>query len=84
MLKKFYSDIYWYSFKSTEEIEAFFYENSDYLQLLDDGNGELELETKFFDRPDRYFLNEDGMYQVGDKVIKAFAEGTIVADVKHK
>lgn len=79
--EEIYKNIDMDCFGSTDEIIAYVEENNEYLQLIDDGNGELELETTFYDRADRYFLNKDKMYQIGDTVIKAFETGTVKASI---
>ena len=70
------------NFKSKEEVVSFVEKNSEYLQLIEDENGEFELETKFWNRSNRYFLNENNMYQVGDSVYKVLATGTIIGNTK--
>ncbi|MBN1116431.1 MAG: hypothetical protein JXA77_04475 [Bacteroidales bacterium] len=80
--EEFYSTIDFEKFHSFEEIKSFVSCNSKYLQLNKDSNSEFELETKFYNRADRYMLNEDHMYQIGDSIFKVFDEGTIIADSK--
>jgi hypothetical protein len=77
--ERFYKSIDPNKFKSNDEIKQFVDENSSYLQLIEDKNGELELETKFFNRIERYFLNKDNMFQIGDSVYKVFESATIIA-----
>jgi len=71
------------NFNTTDEIKDFVKRNSQYLQLKDDGNGELEMETVLGSSVDRYVITESKMYQISDRVYKVFEEGTISTDLKN-
>jgi len=75
---EFYKSINMDDFKSLEEIKSFVKANSNYLQLIEDENGELELETKLYKSPNRYLLNNYRMFQIGDTVFKEFESGIIM------
>lgn len=70
------------NFKSTEEVKEFVTKNSKYLQFVEDEKGELELETKFYNTAERYFFNNEKIFQIGDTVFKVFEEGTVKASFK--
>ena len=53
-------------FKSVEQVKDFLASNSEYLQLIEDEDGELTLETLLFKNPNRYFINKDKMFQIND------------------
>lgn len=79
--EEFYRSIRIEDFKTTDDIMSFVEANSQYLQLIKDEDGELTLETKFYKRSDRYLLNEDMMYQVGDTIVKVLEQGVALASV---
>ncbi|HNW51286.1 MAG TPA: hypothetical protein PKH79_09400 [Prolixibacteraceae bacterium] len=71
------------TFKTTNEIKAFVQKNSNYLQFIEDDNGELELEIRFHNRADRYVQNKDNMYQIGETIYKVFNEGTVSSSIEN-
>lgn len=79
MCDELYNNIDPLGFKSTEEVKEFVTKNSKYLQFVEDEKGELELETKFYNRIDRYFFNNEKIFQIGDTVFKVLEEGTVKA-----
>lgn len=76
----FYRDIDFESFKSVEEFKSFVNNNSNYLQLIEDDNGELELETKYYNLPERYLINKSHMVQVGENIHRYFKEGIVITN----
>lgn len=68
------------SFKNYEQVKEFVKENEDYFQLIEEENGEYILETKNFDKPFKYILNKDDMFQIGNKVFKAFSNCLVSID----
>ena len=72
----FYRSVNFEKFKSKEELIDFVESNSSYLQIIDE-DGELYVETVNQKGADRFILNKDNMYQIGDKYYKAYAEGVI-------
>jgi hypothetical protein len=54
--------------------------NNEYLQLIEEENGEYTLETKYYNILYKYFLNQDRIFQVGDKMYKAYSECLISVD----
>lgn len=80
--EEFYKKIKLDDFKTMDEIKCFIEENSNFLQLIEDENHELYLETKFYNRTDRYFLNKHNIFQIGDSVYKILKTGTVIASSK--
>lgn len=80
---QFYGSIDFDNFTSLEEFKSFVVENSSYIELVTDNEGELSLQTIFEDRTDRFFLNDNHMYQIGDIVYKAVAEGTVSTNIEN-
>jgi len=70
-------------YKSIEEVRAAVAQHSDYLQLIQDENGEYELETKLYQSPTKYIVNVDKMYQVKDTLVKTLEEYTILTPEKN-
>jgi hypothetical protein len=69
---KLYKSIDPESFNSRDEIVQFVENNSDLL-LLEEQDGEYSVETILKDNPFRYFMNEDHIFQVGEKYYKVFS-----------
>ncbi|HKM93924.1 MAG TPA: hypothetical protein VJY41_09745, partial [Prolixibacteraceae bacterium] len=80
---KFYKSIDFEGFKSKSELEKFVKENSKYIEVVEDEYGEFSVEQKFNSRNDRIFLNSNHVYQIGNKVHKAFDEGTAIVDSEN-
>lgn len=78
-----YNNINPEEFKSMEEIKSFVAANSEYLQLIEEENGDLTLEIALFRNPNRYLLNKDRMFQVGNRVYKAFEGATVSSEPKN-
>jgi hypothetical protein len=55
--EKFYANINPKKFKSAEEIMKYVEKNSDFLQLVEDGNGQYELDTRLSETPFRFLAN---------------------------
>lgn len=58
-------------FTNENEVRTFVNEHQDYLQL-NTRNGELYLETPLIDNLEKYLVNKDRLYQIGDQVYKVF------------
>ena len=65
---------------SEQDILSFVNNNSKYLQLIEK-DGDTYLETIFHNNKNRFILNSDYLFQVGDKVHKIFANGEIIANI---
>ncbi len=76
--RKFYKSIDFEGFKSKNELEKFVIMNSDYIEIIEDEQGEFSIEQKLSDRNDRFFLNKNHVYQIGNVIYKALDEGTAV------
>ena len=72
------------SFQTQDEIFEFVAENSDYLELVTDQNGDVYLETKLRNNEYRYIVNEDKMYVINDRVYKVFNEGEISTKIENR
>jgi len=70
-------------YKSIEEVRAAVAQHSDYLQIIQEENGEYSVETKLYESPTRYIVNEDLMYQVKDTLVKTLEEYTILTPEKN-
>ncbi len=68
-------------FTTKEEIFSFVEKNKNLLNFIDDGNGELELETILHNFPQRYLLNIDQMVQIDTIAFKFLNEGVFACDV---
>ncbi|PKL71053.1 MAG: hypothetical protein CVV29_12645 [Methanobacteriales archaeon HGW-Methanobacteriales-2] len=77
--ERLYESIDQEKFKSIDEVKSFVEQHRNLIKLGVDDNGEYEMDTKHCDMPERYFLNESRMYQVGDSVYKVFDNIKIVA-----
>lgn len=79
---QFYKNIDFEGFKSIKELNNFVEKNSKYLELVEDDDGELSLVKKFENRADRFFLNQNHLYQIGDVIYKAVEKGTVKAGLE--
>jgi hypothetical protein len=70
-------------YKSLDEIKAAIAAYPDYLQLVDLGDGEYAVETKLYESPTRYIINEEKMYQIEETLVKTLEEATIFTDVEN-
>lgn len=70
-------------FLSEEDITKFVEMNSEYLQFIDI-DGELYLETVLYDNPNRYLINDDKVFQIGEYVYKVFADGMVRTNQNYK
>lgn len=77
--ERFYQTIDFESLQSEADFHQLVADHGDYLQLVEDEDGELTLETRYYNHPARYLINREGMVLVGDTVVKVFEEGTFKA-----
>lgn len=80
---EFYKSIEPEKFENKEEMMRFLNENSKYLQIIEEENGEITVEPLLDEYTERYFINKDNMFQIGNKVIKIFPEGKVSCDVSN-
>ena len=73
--EKFYQSIDFESFHSKEELLDFVANHPEYLQTMDDGNGEIEIESKFYNFPQRYFANTNQMFEIENTTFKILENG---------
>jgi hypothetical protein len=66
-------------FSNTDDVKFFVSEHRNLLQLIPEDNGEYTLETKFYNSPARYFINEDGMFQINKTICKVFDNKIVMA-----
>ncbi|MBI9069050.1 MAG: hypothetical protein JEZ09_17265 [Salinivirgaceae bacterium] len=71
------------SFKSLDDLKDFVSINDEYLQLIEDENGEYTLETKYYYLANKYIMNNDNMYQINNTVYKVFNSGIASAPIEH-
>lgn len=55
-----------------------------YFQLTQEENGEYTFESALWDNIDRYFVNSDMMYQIGNRVYKVLMSGTISSGLQNE
>lgn len=77
--EQFYQSIDFESFQDEGDIHQLVAENSDFLRLVEDEDGELMLETRYYNLPYRYLINRDGVAIIGDSVAKFFDSGVFKA-----
>jgi len=70
-------------YKSIEEVRAAVAQHSDYLQLIQDENGDYTLETKLENSDLQYIVNDEYMLQVKDTLIKVLLNTEISDPVKN-
>src|SRR5690606_4431173 len=70
-------------FSNFEELKSFVNQNSEYVQLVEDENGELELQPVLAGNSERYFINKERMFQVGNTVYKVFKDGLASTDKEN-
>jgi hypothetical protein len=73
-----YNNINPEDFKSIEEVKTFVAKNSEYLQLIEDENGELTLETVLFKNPNRYLVGKNKMFKINKSVYRIFDDATVM------
>lgn len=73
---RFYQGIAPASFKTEEELIAFYNMNVAYLDTVIDENGEVAVYPKWHDNLFRYVANDDGMFIVGKYVSRIYKHGT--------
>ena len=78
---EFYNSIEPEEFKNKEELISFLQENSKYLQMVEEENGEISVEPLLDEYTERYFVNKDNMFRIGNKAIKLFPEGKVSCKV---
>ena len=72
------------SLQTDEEIDAFVEEHNEYVQLMEDYDGESLYVPRLFDHPFRYFITkEDRIFQIEDTYIKVFESGIVSTDVDY-
>ena len=78
----FYSSIDIEQFTTTEEAISFIQNNNQYIQLVEDENGDLYCEVVEFDNPMRYIMNENKMYIVGDTVYRLLEKQYVTSHIE--
>jgi hypothetical protein len=79
---EFYSEIDFDEFESLEAIKAFAATN-DFIAVIEDYDGEIIFEKTLASNRNRYFINSDGLFQIGDFVYKAFEDGTASTHINN-
>jgi hypothetical protein len=70
------------NFKSIADVRNALTTHSEYLQLLEN-NEEYTLETKLYDSPFKYIVNNEKMYQVQDTLVKVLENAVISAPIEN-
>lgn len=81
--KRFYETIDPEAFSSIDEVKQFVANNSNFLILVEDGNGEYELDTRLSSNSFAIFANLDGLFQVDDKIFKVYENAVLSVDVQE-
>lgn len=74
---EFYATIEPQNFKTMEDVNAFVSTNSDKVKIYENKAGDKYCEVQEFDNSERYLMNKDRMYIVGDSVVRKFDEGSV-------
>jgi hypothetical protein len=67
---QFYYSIDPESFQNIDELREFVAKNSKFVKLVYDEDGEYQVMTLHNENSDRYFMNIDGVFQVGERLYK--------------
>ena len=67
-------------FTDLDGVKMFVEKNNKYFQLIEEDNGEYTLETKNYNNPWKYLVNEDNMFQVGSKLYKVYSNSLLLVD----
>ncbi|MFZ4726452.1 MAG: hypothetical protein ACOYMD_13540 [Paludibacter sp.] len=78
-----YSNSHPENFTTIEQFKKLVENNSAFLLLEKQENGEFSLETVISKSPFRYFANLERMYQIDDKIYKVLEEGIISTNSKN-
>jgi len=78
----FYDEMDADGFESKEELVSFI-NNSKYLELVTQDNGDLFIVTKNSDSRYRYFMNEDQIFTVEKKAVKVFGLKTLITSIDN-
>ena len=81
--EEIYFSINFDELSSLEEFKTLVNENSKYLQLVKNEENKYELEHHLFKSPERYTINENRMFQIGDTVYKSFNTHFAYTNVKN-
>ncbi|KAF0129874.1 MAG: hypothetical protein FD155_2118 [Bacteroidetes bacterium] len=79
----FYKNIDFEAFQSASEIIQFVNENSQYLKMTTDENGEITVDPLLIDNPFKVFTNEDHIFIIGDSAFKAFENFTLGSNMAN-
>lgn len=70
-------------FKTLDEIKEFVNANSTFIELYKDANGELYCVPKELENNERFLMNKDKMYIVGETVYKKFDKGFVTTKIEN-
>ncbi len=80
---EFYITIVPENFKSMEDILRFAEENSKYLQIEIDEDGETSIMPTNFHSTEKFIMNENKMYQIGNTVYRVFDNGVVSTSLEN-
>jgi hypothetical protein len=77
------ADLIYYSvnpedFKTIEEMKDFVSENSKYLHFVTSESGDTSVETKHFNSPFRYFINDEKIFKIENRIYKVVQDEVVV------
>lgn len=78
--EEFYESINFENFKTNEEILAFVQANSNYIELVEDGDGEMYIEPIHARSPFKYLMNEDCIMEIDGAIYKVFEDGLVATN----
>jgi hypothetical protein len=82
MCDEFYDKIDFDEFESLEAIKVFAATN-DFIAVIEDYDGEIIFEKTLATNRNRFFINSDRLFQIGDYVYKAFEDGTAATHISN-
>ncbi len=67
-------------YRNKEEFYNYVSDNGRYLQLIEDELGEISFETTLCDYTERFFANNDQIFQIDNNIYKVFENGIVKTD----
>jgi hypothetical protein len=80
--EKFLDNVDPENFKNIDEIKNFIEQHNNYIQLIEE-DGEYSVQTIYYNTPLRFFMNEEGIFQVGKYVFKVFDKAEVTTSIQN-
>jgi len=80
---EFYNNINFESFKSQEDIIAFINKNKEYIEIIDEGNGEFTIDVAYNDKSFRYMCGIDKILIINDTAYKILKTKIITCRINN-